>query len=317
MGQLKLIIDCDPGQDDAVMLLLALACPERFYVLGITTVAGNVPLALTQRNARIICELAGRTNVPVYAGCGRPLKRKPTTAEAVHGKTGIDGIEVYEPAMPLQKRHAVDFIIGCLSRADAGSVTLVATGPLTNIATAFKRRPGIVKSVHQIVLMGGSMREPGTSSPAAEFNMLADPDAAQIVLRCGRPLTIAPLDVSAQALATPARLASLRRLRCRVTDAVVGMLEFYRRHDAMRRGFEGAPLHDPLTIAYLLAPGLFKSKTCNVEIETHSALTLGHTVVDFHGVTGREKNANWLYRVDGDGFFRLLSERLARYRNRG
>jgi len=313
MRKQTLIIDCDPGQDDAVMLLLALACPEELSVLGITTVAGNVPLALTQRNARIVCELAGRTDVPVYAGCDQPLKRDLITAENVHGKTGVDGLEVYEPAMPLRERHAVDFIIETLKTAEPGSVTLVPTGPLTNIARAIALSPDILGAVREIVLMGGAMREGGNTSPAAEFNMLVDPEAAHIVLRCGRPLTIAPLDVTHQALATPAHLESLRGLRSRVGDAVVGMLEFFNRHDVDKYGIEGAPLHDPCTIAYLLAPGLFKGKHCNVEIETSSPLTLGHTVVDFWQVTGRRKNANWLYQLDSDGFYSLLTGRLARY----
>jgi len=313
MRKQTLIIDCDPGQDDAVMLLLALACPEELSVLGITTVAGNVPLALTQRNARIVCELAGRTDVPVYAGCDQPLKRDLITAENVHGKTGVDGLDVYEPAMPLRERHAVDFIIETLKTAEPGSVTLVPTGPLTNIARAIALSPDILGAVREIVLMGGAMREGGNTSPAAEFNMLVDPEAAHIVLRCGRPLTIAPLDVTHQALATPAHLESLRGLRSRVGDAVVGMLEFFNRHDVDKYGIEGAPLHDPCTIAYLLAPGLFKGKHCNVEIETSSPLTLGHTVVDFWEVTGRRKNANWLYQLDSDGFYSLLTDRLARY----
>jgi len=313
MRKQTLIIDCDPGQDDAVMLLLALACPEELSVLGITTVAGNVPLELTQRNARIVCELAGRTDVPVYAGCDQPLKRDLITAENVHGKTGVDGLEVYEPAMPLRERHAVDFIIETLKTAEPGSVTLVPTGPLTNIARAIALSPDILGAVREIVLMGGAMREGGNTSPAAEFNMLVDPEAAHIVLRCGRPLTIAPLDVTHQALATPAHLESLRGLRSRVGDAVVGMLEFFNRHDVDKYGIEGAPLHDPCTIAYLLAPGLFKGKHCNVEIETSSPLTLGHTVVDFWQVTGRRKNANWLYQLDSDGFYSLLTGRLARY----
>jgi len=313
MRKQTLIIDCDPGQDDAVMLLLALACPEELSVLGITTVAGNVPLELTQRNARIVCELAGRTDVPVYAGCDQPLKRDLITAENVHGKTGVDGLDVYEPAMPLRERHAVDFIIETLKTAEPGSVTLVPTGPLTNIARAIALSPDILGAVREIVLMGGAMREGGNTSPAAEFNMLVDPEAAHIVLRCGRPLTIAPLDVTHQALATPAHLESLRGLRSRVGDAVVGMLEFFNRHDVDKYGIEGAPLHDPCTIAYLLAPGLFKGKHCNVEIETSSPLTLGHTVVDFWEVTGRRKNANWLYQLDSDGFYSLLTDRLARY----
>jgi purine nucleosidase len=307
----KLIIDCDPGQDDAVMLLLALACPDEFDILGITTVAGNVPLALTQRNARIICELAGRTDIPVFAGCDKPMQRQLITAENVHGKTGIDGVEIYQPSMALQEQHAVDFIIETLLNSDDESVTLVPTGPLSNIGQAINKQPQILQKIKEIVLMGGAMREGGNSTPSAEFNMLVDPDAADIVMRCGRPLTIVPLDVTHQALISQERIEKIRSLNTNVTTAVVGMMEFFNRFDSQKYASEGAPLHDPCTIAYLLKPGLFRGKMCNVEIEINSPLTSGHTAVDFWHVSNRPINANWLYEVDADGFFELLIERLA------
>jgi purine nucleosidase len=310
MSRTKIIIDCDPGQDDAVMLLLALACPEELDILGITTVAGNVPLALTQRNARIVCELAGRTDVPVFAGCDKPMRHELITAENVHGKTGIDGIDIYEPDMPLQERHAVDFIISTLLDANDDSITLVPTGPLTNIGEALSRRPDVLPKIRQIVMMGGAMREAGNTTPSAEFNILEDPDAAHIVMRCGRPLTIVPLDVTHQVLVSRKRLEQLRALQTPVGDAIVGMMEFFNRFDSKKYGSDGAPLHDPCTIAYLLRPDLFEGKMCNVEIETGSPLTRGHTAVDFWGVTGRTRNANWLYKVDADGFFELLTGRL-------
>ena len=310
MNKRKTIIDCDPGQDDAVMLLLALACPDEFDILGITTVAGNVPLDLTQRNARIMCELAGRTDVPVYAGCDKPMRLDLITAENVHGKTGIDGVEIYEPSMPLQDQHAVDFIIETLLDADDNSITLVPTGPLTNIGEAISRQPGIVVKIREIVLMGGAMREAGNTTPSAEFNILEDPDAAQIVMHCGRPLTIVPLDVTHQALVSQKRIEQIRELDTPVGTAVVGMMEFFNRFDSEKYGSDGAPLHDPCTIAYLLKPELFEGKMCNVEIEIGSHLTRGHTAVDFWGITDRVRNANWLYKVDADGFFELLIERL-------
>jgi purine nucleosidase len=310
MKKRKIIIDCDPGQDDAVMLLLALACPDEFDILGITTVAGNVPLDLTQRNARIMCELAGRTDVPVFAGCEKPLRRPLITAENVHGKTGIDGVEIYEPAMPLQDKHAVDFIIETLLDAETDSITLVPTGPLTNIGSAIEQQPGILGKIREIVLMGGAMREGGNTTPCAEFNILEDPDAAQIVMHCGRPLTIVPLDATHQALVSQRRIEQIRALATPVGTAVVGMMEFFNRFDSEKYGSEGAPLHDPCTIAYLLKPDLFKGKMCNVEVETESPLTMGHTAVDFWDVTDRPPNANWIYQVDADGFFALLIERL-------
>jgi len=310
MIQRKTIIDCDPGQDDAVMLLLALACPDVFDILGITTVAGNVPLDLTQRNARIMCELAGRTDVPVFAGCDKPMHHELITAENVHGKTGIDGVDIYEPAMPLQDQHAVDFIIETLMRAENESITLVPTGPLTNIGKAISQNPAILPGIREIVLMGGAMREGGNTTPSAEFNILEDPDAAHIVMQCGRPLTIVPLDVTHQVLVSRQRLEQIRSLDSAVGAAVIGMMEFFNRFDSEKYGSDGAPLHDPCTIAYLLKPSLFEGKMCNVEIETGSPLTRGHTAVDFWGVSNRKANANWLYKVDADGFFELLIGRL-------
>lgn len=291
------------------MLLLALACPDEFEILGITAVAGNVPLELTQRNARIMCELAGRSEVHVYAGCEKPMRHELITAENVHGKTGIDGVDIYQPSMPLQDGHAVDFIIETLLDADEESITLVPTGPLTNIGQALSKQPRIIPKIREIVLMGGAMREAGNTTPSAEFNILEDPDAAQIVMHCGRPLTIVPLDVTHQVLVSRQRIEQFRQLKTPVGDAIVGMMEFFNRFDSEKYGSEGAPLHDPCTIAYLLKPQLFEGRICNVEIETGSALTRGHTAVDFWGVTDRVRNANWLYKVDADGFFSLLIER--------
>lgn len=312
MKKQKIIIDCDPGQDDAVMLLLALASPDELDILGITAVAGNVPLDLTERNVRIICELAGVTDIGVYAGCAKPIHRDLFTAENVHGKTGIDGIDIFQPDLPLQKQHAVDFIIETLLAAEDDFITLVPTGPLTNIARAITRQADILPKIKEIVLMGGAMREGGNSTPCAEFNIYVDPDAAEIVLQCGRPITIVPLDVTHQALVTRARIQQLRQLNSAAGVAIVGMLEFFNRFDSEKYGSEGAPLHDPCTIAYLLKPDLFKGKLCNVEVETESPLTMGHTAVDFWAVTNRPKNVNWLYQMDADGFFALLADRLNR-----
>ncbi len=310
MTRKKIIIDCDPGQDDAVMLLLALASRDVFDILGITAVAGNVPLQLTQRNARIMCELAGVTDIPVFAGCDQPMRRPLITAENVHGKTGIDGIDIYEPELPIQQQHAIDFIIETLLNAEDNSITLVPVGPLSNIGAAISRNPEILPKIHEIVLMGGAMREAGNTTASAEFNILVDPDAAQIVMQCGRPITIASLDITHQALVTRERIEMFRKLKSKKGDAIVGMMEFYNRFDIEKYGFKGAPLHDPCTIAYLLKPELFKGKMCNVEVETESDLTLGHTAVDFWHVTDRPHNVNWLYEIDDDGYFALLIERI-------
>ena len=290
-----------------------MASPEDFEILGITAVAGNVPLALTERNARLICDLGGRADLGVYAGCSRPMERDLLTAEYVHGETGIDGMEVGDPVTPLQETHAVDFIISTLKAAEKDSVTLVPTGPLSNIGTAIERDPTILDGVKRIVLMGGAMREGGNRTPSAEFNILVDPRAAQIVFDCGCPITAMGLDVTHQVIATGDRVERIENLANPAAMATAGMLKFFNRHDAAKYGFDGAPLHDPCTIAWMLKPELFAGKECNIAIETESPLTMGHTAVDFWGISGRGVNATWIHSVDAEGFYDLLIERLARF----
>lgn len=313
MAPRPIIIDCDPGQDDAVALFLALSSPDELEVIGVTTVAGNVPLELTQRNARMMCDIAGRNDIRVFSGCEKPMVRDAITAEYIHGKTGIDGVDVFEPETPLQDQHAVEFIIETLLAADDDSITLVPTGPLSNIGTAIEKEPAILRYVKEIVVMGGAMREGGNRSPSAEFNILVDPHAAEIVFNCGRPITAMGLDVTHQVLSTRERVAGIRALNNSVATATADMLSFFHRHDTKKYGSEGAPLHDPCTVAWLLEPELFKTKMCNVSIETTSELTMGHTAVDFWHVTDRPHNADWTYAVDADGFYELLTGRLARF----
>jgi purine nucleosidase len=308
----KIIIDTDPGQDDAVAILLALASPEEIEVLGITAVAGNVPLALTERNARIICELAARPDTKVFAGCDRPLKRKLVTAEYVHGKTGLDGPQLADPIMPLQSQHGVDFIIETLRAEARGTVTLCPLGPLTNIAVAFQKAPDIIPRIRQIVLMGGAYFEVGNVTPAAEFNIYVDPEAAEIVFKSGVPLVVMPLDVTHKALTTKARVAVFRAMGTNAGRMVAEWTDFFERFDMQKYGSEGAPLHDPCVIAYLLRPDLFTGRHINVEIETQSELTMGMTVADWWGVTGRAANAMFMGSVDAEGFYALLSERIGR-----
>ena len=308
-----IIIDCDPGQDDAVALFLALSSPEELEVFGITTVAGNVPLRLTERNARMMCDIAGCKDMRVFAGCDKPMRRDAITAEYIHGNTGIDGVDVFEPETPLDEQHAVDFIIETLLAADAHSITVVPTGPLSNIGTAIEREPSILGHIKEFVIMGGAMREGGNRSPSAEFNILADPEAADIVFNSGRPITSMGLDVTHQVLSTRERVDRIRALANPVAEATAGMLSFFHRYDTKKYGSEGAPLHDPCTVAWLLRPGLFNTRECNVSVETQSELTLGHTAVDFWRVTDRPHNVDWAYEVDTDGFYDLLGERLARF----
>ncbi len=312
MAPRKLIIDTDPGQDDAVAILLALASPDEIDLVGIVAVAGNVPLDLTQRNARIVCELAGRPDIPVYAGCDRPMSKTLVTAEHVHGKTGLDGPTLPEPTMPLQSGHGVDFIIETLRSEPEGSVTLAPIGPLTNIATAFERAPDIIPKVAEIVLMGGAYFEVGNTTPAAEFNIYVDPEAADIVFKSGVKITVMPLDVTHKALTSAAWVAEMRDLGTRVGEMVAAWTDFFERFDKEKYGSTGAPLHDPCTIAYLIRPELFSGRHINVEIETRSELTRGMTVADWWRVTDRPANAMFMGSVDSPGYFALLSERLAR-----
>ncbi len=310
--QRKIIIDTDPGQDDAAAIMLAFGSHEELEVLGITTVAGNVPLSLTSRNARIICELCERTDVKVFAGADRPIARALVTAEHVHGKTGLDGPTLPEPTMPLQTQHAVDFIIETLRREPDGAVTLCTLGPLTNIALAFQKAPDIIPRIRELVMMGGGFFEGGNITPAAEFNIYVDPEAADIVVRSGVPVVMMPLDVTHQLLTRKDRVKRMADIGTAPARAMVEMLEFFERFDIEKYGSDGGPLHDPTTVAYLLKPELFKGRNCNVEIEVKSELTVGMTVVDWWHVTDRKRNATVMRHVDADGFFDLLVERFAR-----
>ena len=309
--QHSIIIDTDPGQDDAVAILLALASPE-IDVLGIVAVAGNVPLHLTEVNTRKICELAGKTDIKVYAGASRPLLRKLVTAEYVHGKTGLDGPDLPEPTMPLQAQFGVDFIVETLRNEPANTVTLCPLGPLTNIALALIKAPDIAPRIKQIVLMGGGCFEGGNVTPAAEFNIYVDPHAAAVVFQSGVPITVMPLDMTHKALTTKVRVERFRQGKTPLMKAVALWIDYFERFDENKYGTDGGPLHDPTVIAWLINPELFSGRDCNVEVETTSELTMGMTVIDWWGVTGRAKNAHVIGKVDADGFFDLIYERLSK-----
>jgi len=305
-----LIIDCDPGVDDAIALLLAIASREALSLLGITTVAGNVPLALTEKNARRIVALSGQ-DIPVYAGCPRPLMRPLETAEYVHGETGLGQVTLPEPQQPCQAQHGVNFLIETLTQAPE-PVTLAALGPLTNLAIALIQAPQIGPKIAEIVIMGGAITH-GNVTPVAEFNLYNDPHAAQIVLSSGCPITLISLDVTHRAIATPQRVAALRNLGSPVALVVADLLETYGDFYRDRYGFEGAALHDPCVIAYLLKPDLFRGKACPVTVDTAGPLTCGQSIVDWWHLSGQPANALVLETVDADGFYRLLTNRLARY----
>ncbi|MCY3960128.1 MAG: nucleoside hydrolase [bacterium] len=311
IGPRPIIIDTDPGQDDAIAILAALASDE-LEVLGITAVAGNVPLELTARNALILVDLAGRTDVPVFAGCDRPLRRDLVTAEHVHGKTGIDGADLPDPTTELQPQSAVDWMAETLLAAREREITICPVGPMTNVATVLEAAPEAARHIREIVCMGGGFFDGGNTTPTAEFNVFVDPEAAQLVLHCGAPVTMLPLDVTHKALMTDAWINQVRALGTRTGAAAAGMLDFYERFDVDKYGTFGGPLHDPNVIAYLLRPDLYSGRHCNVEVETESPLTTGMTVVDWWDVTDRPANCQYITEVDSDGFYELLLNLLAR-----
>ena len=311
MEKRAVIFDTDPGQDDAVAILTALASDE-LDVLGICTVAGNIPLDLTTKNALKLVELAGRTDVPVHPGCDRPLGRALVTAEHVHGESGLDGPDLPEPVTKPGAAHGADFLIETVRARAPGTVTLLALGPLTNVALAFAKAPDIVKRLKALVLMGGGAFEGGNITPAAEFNIYVDPEAAAMVFRSGVPITVLPLDVTHQMRSTKQRIDAFRALGNKSGVAVAAMLSFSERFDVAKYASDGAPLHDPCVTAFVLDPTIFEGRQINVEIETASALTRGMTVADYWGVTDRPKNAFWVRSGDSDRFYQLLTERIGR-----
>jgi len=313
MGRHSIILDCDPGQDDAVAILLALASPDEIELLAITTVAGNVPLSLTQRNARQVVELTKRRDVPIHSGCPRPILKSLRTAEEVHGKTGLNGVTLPDPTSPLAPQHSVDAIVEILMARAPGTVTLCPTGPLTNVALALAQDPLLVRGVDRIVMMAGGFATGGNRTPTAEYNILADPHAARIVFASGAPIVMAALDVTHKAMATPARVAALRARPGRVIAAVAELLAFFDRKNPARYGSDGAPLHDPCAVLYLLAPQLFESRRTHVEICCDEGPAFGQTIADWWSVTGNAPNADVLVGVDADAFFARLGDLLGGY----
>lgn len=305
-----IIIDTDPGQDDAVAILMALASSE-LEVLGITTVAGNVPQPLVTRNALQLVELAGRSDVPVFKGSERPLIRSLYTAEYVHGPTGIDGTDLPEPVTSTAQGHAVDFIIDTCMAAKEGSITICPLGPLTNIAAAIVKERSIVPRIREIVLMGGAFSG-GNTTPVAEFNIYVDPHAARIVFEAGAPITVMPLDLTHKALVLEVHIDRFRAVGTAPCDATAGMLGFYSRFDMERYGIAGGPLHDPCVIGYLLRPELFSGRPAAIAVETDSELTIGQTVADWWGMTDRAVNAMVMLDVDAEGLIDLVIDRISR-----
>ncbi|MGL6286446.1 pyrimidine-specific ribonucleoside hydrolase RihA [Aeromonas hydrophila] len=305
---LPAILDCDPGHDDAIALILALASPE-LKVLAVTTSAGNQTPDKTLNNALRILTLLGRDDIPVAAGATKPLARELIIADNVHGESGLDGPTLPDPAFAPVAMTALELMAKCL-RESPEPVILVPTGPLTNIALLLAAHPELKSKIARIVLMGGAAGA-GNWTPAAEFNIYVDPEAADMVFKSGLPITMCGLDVTHEAQVMDEDIARVRAITNPVAQCVAGLLDFFMiYHRDPKWGFAGAPLHDPCTIAWLLAPALFHGVECRVDIETGGIHTSGMTVVDRYGLTGKAANALVLLGLDRAGFIDLLVTRL-------
>ena len=300
----KIIIDTDPGQDDALAILLALSAPHELDLLGISAIAGNVGVEQTCINVLRICQLAGRSDVPVYKGCARPIMRPLHTAEFICGEDGLAGMVLDAPRHAPQEAHAVSFLIDALMRSDE-PVTLCALGPLTNIAVALIQTPEIADRIERIVVMGGA-RDLGNITAAAEFNFFVDPHAASIVFDAGRPITLFALNATYQAIATPARMRDFDR-DGRVGGQIVAMLERDRPGGAALGGNGGHPMHDACVIAYLLWPDLFASRDCHVAVETTEGHAVGRSTIDWWGRSGLPPNAHVIETIDADKMFARMA----------
>lgn len=305
-----LIVDCDPGLDDALAILMALGT-EGLAPDAITTVGGNVYLEDTTRNALGVLALAGRDDIPVHPGCPNPLMARLVTAAHVHGADGIGGVALPRPRARPGRAHGVDVIVDACRRAPAGGVTLCVTGPMTNIAVALIKAPDIAARIARIVFMGGAALGPGNVTPAAEYNFFVDPHAARVVLACGAPLVMLGLDVTHKLVADAPRIAAIRAMGGPVATAVADMLA---RYGANTRcfGAEACALHDPATVAYLARPELFSGHERFVTVDTNEGPNLGRCVCDWRGVTREPANATVVTDADADGFFALLTRALAR-----
>lgn len=308
----ELIIDTDPGADDLVALFLAMASPGELSIRAITTVAGNVRLEKTARNARLAREWAGREDIPVYAGAGRPLVRAPIYAAEVHGEEGITGVQVHEPKQGLAAGNAVQYLVDTLSAAKPHSITIAMLGPQTNLALALIQQPGIAQGIKEVVVMGGAHFNGGNITPVAEFNLYADPHAAEVVLASGVKLTYLPLDVTHKLLTSDTRLKQLSAVNNRASKQVVDILNAYIQHDMQLYGMPGGPVHDASVIAYLLKPEMFSGRQVHMSVDSREGPTFGQTVADWYGVLKQPANVMWVEEGDAQSLFDLLSERLAR-----
>jgi len=306
----KIILDCDPGHDDAIALLLAAHHPM-LELLAITTVAGNQSIEKTTLNALKVCSLANIRDVPVAMGMDRPLVRPARHAADIHGASGMDGPNVPEPDIVLVPQHGVDLLIELLLNSD-GDITLIPTGPLTNIATAIRREPAILPKIQAISLMGGAIGV-GNASPSAEFNLWFDPEAASIVFQCGRPITMTPLEVTHQALATGEIVKRLRDVSRPVASFAADLLAFFADSYKNVFGFPAPPVHDPCAVAAVIDPTIISASEMYVEIETMSTLSAGRTICDVYGKLGKPANVRVGYSLDVERFWEMLLDAILSY----
>lgn len=305
----KLIILTDPGQDQAAAILMILGQRQAFDVLGLVATAGNINLDHTIANCLKLMELAGRPDIPVFAGCPHPIIRPLVMAEHVHGPTGLDGPDLPSPSIAPQEKHGVDFIIDTV-RAHPGEVTICSLSPVTNLAMALRKAPDIAGKIHEVVAMLGAYFEVGNITPTAEFNCYVDPEAADIVLNAGIRTTLLPLDVTHRMRSTPERLGAMRALGNRCGVATAEMLEFSEAFDLRKYGWDGAPLHGPCVPAFMLAPKMFSGRQINVSVELNGTLTAGMTVADWWQITDRPKNVFYVRDGDPVAYYDLLLKSL-------
>lgn len=308
----KIILDADPGHDDAVAILLAVGNPK-IDLLGVTTVGGNQSLDKVTYNARAMLEAAHATDIPVHAGCDRPLVQPLGTAASIHGETGLDGVELPKPTRPLDKGHAVNWIIDTIMSNEPGTITLVPTGPLTNIAIAARMEPRIVERVKEVVLMGGGYHV-GNWSAVAEFNIKTDPEAAHVVFNEPWPVTMVGLDLTHQALCTPEVQKRIEGLGTDLSSIVCGLMNFFRKSYQNNQDFVDPPVHDPCTVAYLIDPDIVKTRRCPVDIELRGDLTQGMTVADLRGPepSAEECHTQVAVKLDFEGFWNLIIDAIKR-----
>lgn len=310
MKKQSLIIDCDPGVDDAVGLFLAFGSPE-LDLLAVTAVGGNVPVSRTGRNARILRQIAGREDVPVFLGADRPLVRDPAGAGEFHGAEGLGDLTPFEPPFPATPGHAAEAIVDIVMGRPEGSVALAMMGPLTNLALALRREPRLAARLGPVSVMGGARSEGGNITASAEFNIWADPDAAAEVFASNLNLTVFGLDATHQVRATDARIARIEAIDTPQAQAAASMMRFSQRVEREIVGWDAPPVHDPVTVAWFLKPDLFEVRPCHIQVETASDLTRGHTAVEFRGVDPATARHHWAVAADADGLFDLLAERVA------